>query len=50
MKDLTTESLDPLRKADLKKGASLLADYKGKAYPVLLESFAGKYVGYVMIN
>ena len=50
MKDLTTESLDPLRKADLKKGASLLADYKGKAYPVLFESFAGKYVGYVMIN
>lgn len=40
MKDLTTESLDLLRKAD----------YKGKAYPVLFESFAGKYVRYVVIN
>ena len=42
MKDLTTETSDPLRKTNLKKGASLLAEYKGKSYPVLFESFAGK--------
>ena len=40
MKDLSTGTLDP--KTDLKKGASLLAEYKGKSYPVLFESFAGK--------
>ena len=30
--DLTSESLDPLRKADFKRGASLLAEYKEKTY------------------
>lgn len=43
MKDLSTETMEPLRKADFKKGASLLAEYKGKSYPVLFESFAGKH-------
>ena len=50
MKDLSTGTLDPLRKTDLKKGASLLAEYKGKSYPVLFESFAGKHVGCVVVE
>lgn len=50
MKDLTSETSDPLRKTDLKKGASLLAEYKGKSYPVLFESFAGKYLCCVVIS
>ena len=50
MKDLSTGTLDPLRKMDLKEGASLLAEYKGKSYPVLFEWFAGKHVGCVVIE
>ena len=41
MKDLTLETFEPLKKNDLRKGASLMADYKGKTYPVIFEAFAG---------
>ena len=48
MKDLTSENLEPLKKSDLRKGTSLIADYKGKSYPVIFEAFAGKY--YTSVN
>ena len=44
VEDLSSESLGPLRKSDLKNGASLMAEYKGKSYPVLFEAFAGECV------
>ena len=42
MKDLTSENLEPIRKSHLRKGTSLMADYKGKTYPVIFETFTGK--------
>ena len=42
VKDLTTEQFSPLRKSDLKAGVSLMADFKGKTYPVIFEGFAGE--------
>ena len=43
MKDLTSENFEPMKKSQLRKGAPLMADYKGKTYPVIFEAFAGKY-------
>jgi hypothetical protein len=40
-KDLTSEIFSTLKKNDLRKGASLMVDYKGKTYPVIFEAFAG---------
>lgn len=37
-----TEELSPLRKGDLKAGESLMADFKGKTYPVIFEALAGE--------
>lgn len=42
VKDLTTEEFSPVRKCDLKAGASLMADFKGKTYPVIFQAFAGE--------
>ena len=50
MKDLSSEDLGPLKKNDLKKGASLMADYKGKSYPVHFEAFAGEHVHVVYVS
>ena len=43
MKDLMSENCEPIKKSQLRKGASLMADYKGKTYPVIFEAFAGEY-------
>lgn len=43
MKDLTSENCELIKKSQLCKGASLMADYKGKTYPVIFEAFAGEY-------
>ena len=43
MKDLTSENFEPIKKSQLRKGVPLMADYKGKTYPVIFEAFPGKY-------
>ena len=41
IEDVVSENFESLKKNDLQKGASLMADYKGKTYPVIFEAFAG---------
>ena len=42
VKNLSPESFEPLKRTDLKAGASLMADVRGKPYPVTFEAFAGE--------